>query len=172
MACGKERTSLTSGRVVEKRMVAPSRGPVPKLGGPGRPAPGEARDIRRRGRCEDVDPDGVASYTSAMTRSDLAPELAEIVRRLAVAFGPARIILFGSRARGDARPDSDYDILVITATDEPLLRRMALANHALRGLTAPVDVIVCTPEEVERFAMWRSHTVATALREGRELHAA
>lgn len=39
--------------------------------------------------------------------------LAEIIRRLVEALDPQMIWLFGSRARGDARPDSDFDILVV-----------------------------------------------------------
>ena len=40
--------------------------------------------------------------------------LDEIVRRLVDAVDPDRIVLFGSRARDDARPDSDYDLLIVT----------------------------------------------------------
>ena len=45
--------------------------------------------------------------------------LAEVVRRLVEAVDPDKIILFGSRARGDYRPDSDLDLLVIKASEEP-----------------------------------------------------
>lgn len=39
--------------------------------------------------------------------------LKEIVRRLVEALDPQMIWLFGSRGRGDARPDSDFDLLVV-----------------------------------------------------------
>ncbi len=39
--------------------------------------------------------------------------LAEIVRRLTEAFQPERIYLFGSKARGESGPDSDYDLLIV-----------------------------------------------------------
>jgi predicted nucleotidyltransferase len=45
------------------------------------------------------------------------PTLAEIVRRLVAAYQPERIYLFGSVARGEAGPDSDYDLLVIVPDD-------------------------------------------------------
>jgi predicted nucleotidyltransferase len=48
---------------------------------------------------------------SANPDTDLV--LAEIVRRLVAGFKPERIYLFGSRARRDAGPDSDYDLLMV-----------------------------------------------------------
>lgn len=51
------------------------------------------------------------------TASD--PVLAEVVRRLVEAYGPERIYLFGSVARGDAGPHSDYDILVVVPDSAP-----------------------------------------------------
>jgi len=46
--------------------------------------------------------------------------LAEIVRRLVEAYQPAKVYLFGSKARGDAGPDSDYDIMVVVpSSDKP-----------------------------------------------------
>lgn len=47
------------------------------------------------------------------------PTLREIVRRLADAYHPLQIYLFGSKARGPAGPDSDYDILVVVPDDAP-----------------------------------------------------
>ena len=43
------------------------------------------------------------------------PVLPEVVRRLAEVYHPLRIYLFGSAARGDAGPDSDYDLMVCGA---------------------------------------------------------
>ena len=56
--------------------------------------------------------------------------LNEIVRRLVEAVDPDRIILFGSRARGDARPDSDIDLLIIKDTDQPGYRRAIRISRA------------------------------------------
>ena len=56
------------------------------------------------------------------------PVLAEAVRRLMEAYQPARVYLFGSVARGDAGPDSDYDLLLVGPDTAPLeLRRSRLA---------------------------------------------
>lgn len=51
------------------------------------------------------------------------PKLAEIVRRLVAAYQPERIYLFGSVARGDNGPDSDYDLLVIVPDEASPERR-------------------------------------------------
>ena len=60
--------------------------------------------------------------------------LDEIVRRLVAAYRPERMYLFGSHARGDAGPDSDFDLLIIVPDDaEPRRRRSRLAYEALRG---------------------------------------
>jgi predicted nucleotidyltransferase len=50
-------------------------------------------------------------------------DLNEILRRLVAAYQPERIYLFGSAARGEARPDSDYDLLVVVPDDAPPERR-------------------------------------------------
>src|SRR5439155_15921930 len=73
------------------------------------------------------------------------PALAEVVRRLADAYQPERIYLFGSVARGDAGADSDYDLLVVVPDDtQPERRRSRLAYEALRGTGIAADVLVCT----------------------------
>ncbi len=60
--------------------------------------------------------------------------LAEVVRRLVEAYRPERIYLLGSKARGDAGPDSDYDLLVVVPDDAaPERRRSRLAYEVLRG---------------------------------------
>jgi predicted nucleotidyltransferase len=70
----------------------------------------------------------------------------QVIRRLAEACEPERIYLFGSRARGEAGPDSDYDLPVDVPGDAPTERRRSrLAYEALRGTGAAAGVLVCTP---------------------------
>ena len=65
---------------------------------------------------------------------DRDPALREMVRRLVSAYEPEFVYLFGSKARGDSGPDSDYDLLVIVPDDaSPERRRSQLAYRALRG---------------------------------------
>jgi len=64
------------------------------------------------------------------------PKLAEVVRRLVKAYAPERIYLFGSVARGENRPDSVYDLMVIVPDEAPPERaRSRLAYQTLRGGT-------------------------------------
>jgi predicted nucleotidyltransferase len=69
----------------------------------------------------------------------------DIVCRIVETAQPEKIILFGSRARGDARPNSDFDLLVIKESNEPGYQRDAPLYHALAGLNVEVDVLVYTP---------------------------
>jgi predicted nucleotidyltransferase len=96
--------------------------------------------------------------------------LQEIIRRLVSEIDPDRIILFGSRARGDAKPDSDVDLLVIKASDEPPHRRVIRAYRALRGLGVPKDVLWRTPEEVAEWSAVKNYVITEAVREGRVLY--
>ena len=66
------------------------------------------------------------------------PVLAEAVERLRRSCQPERIYLFGSAARGDAGPDSDYDFMVIVPDTAPPERRACVpASIALRGPCTP-----------------------------------
>jgi predicted nucleotidyltransferase len=99
------------------------------------------------------------------------PILSEVVRRLVEAYRPERIYLFGSVARGDAGPHSDYDILVIVpdgASPEQL--RSRLAYRALRGTGTAADVVVWPKSGFERRARVISSLPATVLREGMLLY--
>ncbi len=91
---------------------------------------------------------------------------------------PMRILLFGSRARGEARPDSDIDLLVVMpqARLAPQDRQLALRalRAALRPLRLPVDVdlVVVGQDDARNLAGSRWHVVARALREGQDLYGA
>lgn len=78
--------------------------------------------------------------------------------------------MFGSRAGGGARPDSDYDILVVMPSKLPRYRRAGPIYTALADLPAEVEVVVYTPQEVEEWRNVPQAFVTTALREGRLLY--
>jgi predicted nucleotidyltransferase len=94
----------------------------------------------------------------------------DIVRRIVETVRPDKIILFGSRARGEARPDSDFDLVVIKESDEPAHRRDAPLYLALAGLNAPVDVMMFTPAEVSDWSRVPQAFITTALREGKVVY--
>lgn len=104
-------------------------------------------------------------------RDDLV--LAEIVHRLVAAYEPERIYLFGSKARGDAGPDSDYNLMVVVPDDAPPVRRRSrLAYEALRGTGRAADILVYTRSSFDSRLHVRTSLPATIVSEGRLLHAA
>ena len=82
-------------------------------------------------------------------------EVAEAVERIVADCQPEKIVAFGSRARGDARDDSDLDLLVLLAKPTP--DRNAVRSRLYRLLadcTFAKDILVSDPEH---FAFWRNH---------------
>ena len=98
--------------------------------------------------------------------------LEEIVRRVVDVAQPQKIVLFGSRARASHRPDSDLDLLVIKESAEPRYERAVPIYRALAGIGLGIDkdIIVYTPQEVERWRNASGHFVTTALREGKVIY--
>lgn len=106
-----------------------------------------------------------------MVRQDAL--LAEIVRRLVEAYCPERVYLFGSKARGEAGPGSDYDLMVVVPDNAPAERRRSrLAYEVLRGTGTAADVLVCTHSYFELRRFLKASLPFTVLREGRLLHGA
>ena len=95
--------------------------------------------------------------------------LADIVQRIVVAAGPEKIVLFGSAARGEMGPDSDYDLLVSKSGKFNKHRVTTAIYHHLSG-EAAVDVVVVTPEEVERYRDSHCLVICPALREGKVIY--
>lgn len=101
------------------------------------------------------------------------PGLAEVVRRLIEAYAPERVYLFGSSARGEVGPDSDFDLLLVVSDDAPPERkRSRLAYERLWGTGTAVDVLVWTRSSFDRRLHLPASLPATVVREGRLLHAA
>lgn len=97
--------------------------------------------------------------------------LTEITQRIIAVSDPEQIILFGSRARGDAGADSDIDLLVIKDDVESPRAEAARIYRALAGLRTPVDVVVVRSDYVQRHRNIVGTVVRPALREGRVLYA-
>ena len=95
--------------------------------------------------------------------------LQTIVDRMRETFTVRRIVLFGSRARGEASPDSDYDVLVEVDSDARYWDRQRLGYSAFGVRDWSMDLVVKTPEEMERSRRVRGSLVQAAEAEGRIL---
>lgn len=98
--------------------------------------------------------------------------LADIVRRIVRVAHPERIILFGSAARGEAGPGSDLDLLVIKPGRYHRGRLTEDIYLSLIGVGRAVDVIVVTPEDIERYQDVPGLVIGPALREGQTIYVA
>ena len=98
------------------------------------------------------------------------PSSSEIAQRIVEALHPRRVVLFGSRARGDAGVDSDFDLMVETDSD---LRPHERARQ-IYGLFGPrrwsMDVVVYTPGEVLAQRQFRNSLIRSIEREGQVLY--
>ncbi len=101
------------------------------------------------------------------------PKLAELVRRLVETHRPARLYLFGSRGRGEAAADSDYDLLMVFNSLEVPAYRLAQQAHGLVwGLGISADILVWSSAEFDRRLRLKASLPATVVRDGLLLHAA
>src|SRR5580698_6501559 len=124
-------------------------------------------------------PFGATSIAPKFTGSDTeravsrAEELISKVSEVLVeAAHPKRIILFGSRARGDARGDSDFDVMVVEEQPADRLQEMVRLNHLLRKFDAAIDLLVVSED---RFQYWRDtpgNVYHEAASQGRTLYEA
>ena len=105
-------------------------------------------------------------------RKTLAQEtLREIIQRIVEVAQPEKIILFGSAAREEMGPHSDIDLLVIKSGANRLELTGQIYRH-MHGVGEAVDVVVVTPEDVERYRDSHALVIAPALREGKVVYAA
>ena len=93
--------------------------------------------------------------------------LPEITQRILKVSDPEQIILFGSYARGDNGPDSDLDLLVVLRAVQSTRAESIRLKRALRGLLVPVDILVATPEQLERHRNTVGLIYRTVLSEGK-----
>lgn len=96
--------------------------------------------------------------------------LGQMVRAIVDDVDPDQIILFGSHARREARPDSDVDLIVVESEpfgpDRSRFVEMNRLYDTLSHFFVPKDILVFSREEVERWRNSINHVLARSLREG------
>lgn len=95
--------------------------------------------------------------------------LQEAIRRIVAVAQPEKIILFGSAARGEQGVDSDLDLLVVKSG----VHRRHLAQtiyENLIGVRCAVDIVVVTPDDLERYAHSPGLIIESALQEGKVVY--
>jgi uncharacterized protein len=90
-------------------------------------------------------------------------------RLIEAASTPSKVVLFGSHAQGEARPDSDLDLLVIQRHVDDRNAEFVRLRRSLRGLGVPVDLIVVSEDNVAEWQDVPGTLINEALREGRVL---
>ncbi len=100
------------------------------------------------------------------TISSLTPAVQRAVQRL-IAYEPEQIILFGSRARGDAHEFSDIDLIIVKETETPGRERVLECRELLPPrLGVDIDTVVYTPSEIEWGLEARNPFLAAAFTDG------
>jgi predicted nucleotidyltransferase len=99
-------------------------------------------------------------------------QLEDLIRQIAEAVHPLRIILFGSAARGEMGPDSDVDLLVVMPEGTHRGHTEEQIYVAVRGIRLPFDVIVATPSDLEAYRETPGLIYREAVREGQTVYTA
>jgi len=93
-----------------------------------------------------------------------------ISQRIRAAFQPDEVVLFGSYARGEPTLDSDLDLLVVMASDEPMAQRIVRVAEVAQVRFLPMDLLVYTPNEIAEQLAKGDSFIAEILAKGRILY--
>jgi len=108
----------------------------------------------------------------------ISREMQEIIQhmleKLLTEYAPQKVILFGSYAYGNPRPDSDIDLLIIKETTDRFIDRWVTVRRILSDpqRTVPLETLVLTPQEVSRRLAIGDQFLAEIVEKGEVLYAA
>jgi len=97
-------------------------------------------------------------------------DILKMVQLIVAEVKPVQVILFGSYARGSARPDSDVDLLVIERDPVAQRRESVRLRRLLKDFKAPIDVVVFGQSFAERYSDIPGSVLYPAFREGKVLY--
>ena len=91
------------------------------------------------------------------------PQIRDIIVRH---FKPLKLIVFGSHARGEAREESDIDLLVVMPEGTKKLPTSQAIYGALAPLQVAKDIVITSPNEIEEYGALYGTVLRDALSEG------
>jgi predicted nucleotidyltransferase len=118
-------------------------------------------------KIEIVEKNQILLYSVNMVDKHKIKQVAVLMGRAAKA---SKVILFGSHARGDTDENSDVDLMIIAKSNLPRFKRSRELYKLMRPYPFAMDLVVYTPEEIERGMRSPVSFVSSVLREGKTLY--
>ncbi len=116
----------------------------------------------------------MSAAASTPTASPIDPRISTVAAGIAAAIPEAQVRLFGSRARGTARPDSDVDLLItvpdLWLTTHDRVRVLGALWRQFSSHRLPLDLLLYSESEVNQRQQYRGAVTTRAYEEGILLH--
>jgi predicted nucleotidyltransferase len=97
-------------------------------------------------------------------------DIERVARRIGKAANAERVILFGSHARGEATENSDVDLMIVADSELPRFKRSRELHKLFRPYPFGMDLLVYTPQEIEKGKRSPLSFVSAVLREGKAVY--
>ena len=97
-------------------------------------------------------------------------DINNIINTIVIGYDPEKIILFGSYAKGNPNENSDIDILIISKTDTPYTQRPRSIRRLFNPYPAPMDILVYTPDEFDKYSQMINGITYFANKEGKVVY--
>ena len=94
----------------------------------------------------------------------------QIIKIIKDNINPEKIILFGSYANGNPDEHSDLDLLIVKDSDVPRYKRGKEIRKYLRGIGVPLDIIVYTKDEIDRWKNVEEAFITQIMKNGKVLY--